>query len=301
MLLPDPAVRTPSASDGTPANRRCHTDADALTRAVEHAKEGDRQACEEVLSSSRPMVARIARRFRGQGIAVEDLIQEGMVGVLHAIDRFDPAVGAHFLAYAAFYAREAISRAVAEQSRPARIPISVWKRASLMRATERELASSLGRMPTQQEVADALHLDANEVANINRALHHGVSFEAPLDEAGSGTLRETIADPGLADALEHLVAEAELAMLPDLLRAVSPRGRAILSLRYGLHGDEALTPGETADRLGLSRERVRQLEMEAIGRMRRAAGIQTETRRHPDSARHLRRRPEHAPVPLKLG
>jgi RNA polymerase sigma factor (sigma-70 family) len=247
------------------------------------------------------MVSGIARRFRGQGIAVEDLAQEGMVGMLRAIDRFDPEIGEHFLAYAVFYVREAISKAVAEQSRPTRIPVSVWKRATRMRATERELASALKRMPTHCEVAEAVGIDLDEVACIHRALHHGVSFETPLDDRHSSSLLETIGDPRLPDALEQVVAGDELAMLPDLLRAVSPRGREILSLRYGLEGQPALTPRETADRVGLSRERVRQLEVEAIRRMRSVAGMQAEIRRHPMSPSQLPRHAERTPIKLKLG
>jgi len=272
-----------------------------LTRAVERAKAGDLQACEAVLAAGRRMVAGVARRFRGQGIAMEDLTQEGMVGILRAIARFDPEVGEHFLAYAVFYVREAISRAVAEQSRPVRIPVSVWKRASRMRATERNLAAALGRMPTRQELAEALEIGADELAHICRVLHHGVSFETPLDDSRSGSpLVETVADPSWVDALERVVAGDELAMLPDLMRAISPRAREILCLRYGLRGEPALTPGETADRLGLSRERVRQLEVEAIRRMRRAAGVQAENRHRPLSSAQPGRR-EHPPITLRLG
>jgi RNA polymerase primary sigma factor len=273
----------------------------ALAQAVKRAKGGDRQACDEVLSVGRRMVVGVARRFGGQGIPVEDLVQEGMVGILRAIHRFDPEIGEHFLAYAAFYVREAISKAVAEQSRPTRIPVSVWKRASRMRATERELAARLGRMPTHEEVSGALGVDSAEVSYIQRALHYGVSFQAPLDEGGSESLAETIADPGSTDALEQLVVAEELAMLPDLLRTVGHRGREILTLRYGLDGEPPLTPSEIADRRGLSRERVRQLEVEAIRRMRHAAGVPADTGRHPAPPTQRRRDVEHKPVTLTLG
>jgi RNA polymerase primary sigma factor len=236
---------------------------------VELAKKierGDLVAKEQMINSNLRLVISIARKYQGQGLSLGDLIQEGMLGLIRAVEKFDWRKGFKFSTYGTLWIRQAIGRGLANSSRTVRLPVHIVARARKIRDKERELAAELGREPRDEEIADALQIDIEEVMDIRRADQSPASLDQGVGDSEETALGDLI--PGDSPAPEEEVAEGLAAQ--TVLRVVeelpSPE-RDVLTLRYGLGGGEPIALTETGRKLGLSPEHVRKVEDRALRKL----------------------------------
>ncbi len=238
----------------------------------------DGQAAREHLGRANTrLVVSIAKRYMGQGLPFPDLIQEGNVGLMRAVDKYDYKRGNRFSTYATWWIRQAITRALAQKTRTIRIPLHMTERIRQMYRTAQSLEQSMGRRPTPEEIADVMDIPADAIRGMMDASQHAIALERPVGEDGDSEFGDFIEDqdsPSPVDAAtQHLLEET----IEEVLSELTPRQSHILRLRFGLGGGEPHTLEEIANKFGLSRERIRQLEKEALRRLR-----------HPRLAHNLR-------------
>ncbi len=239
-----------------------------LAKAIER---GDREAKERMINSNLRLVVSIAKRYRGRGVPFGDLIQDGVIGLNRAVEKFDYRKGFKFSTYATWWIRQAVQRSVAGQSRTIRVPTHVHERRNKLRAAARKLEPSLGRPATHEELAEATGLALLHVDEALDVVEARVSLNRPVGSEGDGELADLFADDN-ADNPEDLAHEylrgravrLALAELPEL-------ERRILELRYGLDGEPHSLESIGAE-LGISRERIRRLEGEALDSLAETLG-----------------------------
>jgi RNA polymerase primary sigma factor len=231
-------------------------------------EDGDGAARDHMIRSNLRLVVNIARSFAGRGLALPDLIAEGNLGLLRAVEGFDPSMETRFSTYASYWIKQSIKRALDNTSKTIRLPaymvdlLSKWRRATA------QLQEELGREPAVEEVARRLELPKKKVNVIKKALR--VCNEAPqADVLGSGRSLDELIPDGRDEAPEAELAEAdEMRQIRDMLDRLEPREASVLRMRFGIDGEEPLTLVEIGNRLGLTRERVRQIESAALGKLR---------------------------------
>ena len=213
------------------------------------------------------LVVSLARRYSRSSMPLLDLIQEGNVGLVRAVEKFDYARGFKFSTYATWWIRQSIGRAIAEQSRVVRLPVHQVEKLSRLGRTRRELAATLGRDASDQEVADAMDLTVEAVADLDTIARTPASLDALVGDSGARTLGDLVdaADPSPEDLV---VEEASRQQLGALIGALGEREAEVIRSRYGLEDGRRETYDEIAARLGVSRERARQIEREALDRLR---------------------------------
>jgi RNA polymerase sigma factor (sigma-70 family) len=216
-------------------------------------------------------VVHLAKGYRGMGISFPDLIQEGNLGLIRAVEKFDPERGFKFSTYAAWWLRQSFIRAVQNHSRTIRLPSHVYDLVIREKRTRGELSRRLGRDPGHAEMASALGLGAGELDELRRATRKSVSLDQQLPGQEGLQIGDRVADAELPDPVDALTAERLAPALHGLVAHLDAREREILRLRFGLDGGESHTLQEIGDALGLSRERVRQIETRALARLRRGA------------------------------
>lgn len=224
-----------------------------------------------MVQQNRSLVAGIARRFAGQGMLLEDLIQEGTLGLLRAIDKFDPARGFQFSTYAIWWIRQGVSRALLDQGRSVRVPVHLKEQTTRLRNVEARLAHRLGRTPTRAELGAEVGLSETKVQHLQQQLLADVSLQRPLYGDGEGELGDNLVDehaqqPFVALEVERLGEHLSLA-----LAQLDSRSRFVVTAHLGLDGRTPLTLDSISQQLGISRERVRQIEREALLRLRKSA------------------------------
>jgi RNA polymerase sigma factor (sigma-70 family) len=227
---------------------------------------GDLAAKERMINANLRLVISVARKYQGQGLPLSDLIQEGMLGLIRAVEKFDWRKGFKFSTYGTLWIRQAIGRGLANSGRTVRLPVHIVARARKISDAERKLAVQLGRQPTEEEIAEFVDLPIDEVADIRRADRGPTSLDQGVGEDGETALGDLIAGEG-PTVEEEVVSNLEDDRLREAVETLPEVERDIITLRFGLDREEPHALRETGRRLGLSSERVRQLEDRALRRL----------------------------------
>ncbi len=239
---------------------------------AQRAGAGDEKARRRLIESNLRLVIAIARRYTSTGVPLIDLIQEGNMGLMRAAEKFDYQRGCHFGTYATWWIRQAVSRAAGEQSRLIHLPEHVATRLRKVRRIAAQLSQENGLDPLPEQIAEACNIDVNEVVDLLGVIEQPVSLDAPVDDEARYSLGDTLEDstaPAPADtASQHLLGEE----LHRALALLTARERSVIILRYGIGDGRSRTLLEVGKELGISRERVRQLEVVALMKLRNISG-----------------------------
>lgn len=229
----------------------------------------ERQAKEQLVMANLRLVASVARRYLGHGMPIEDLMQEGTIGLMRAVDRFNYRKGYRFSTYAIWWIRRSISRAIADQARLIRLPVHVTDTLGRINKTRGQLRERLGRVPTRAELAAELTMTEDKLTELLRGAVEPLSLEAPIGEEGESRLADLIP---AADTHNPALSATKTALRDELLAALdelTPREKDVILLRYGMDGEEPRTLEEVGRALDVTRERVRQIESSALGKLRK--------------------------------
>src|SRR5215217_808582 len=229
------------------------------------AKVGDKRARQRLIEKNLRLVVSVAKKYRGYGQPFEDLIQEGNIGLMKAVEKYDPERGFRFSTYATWWIRQAVQRAVADKGRTIRVPVHMTEKIRKMARTYNELSAELERDPTDEEVAERLEWTIGEVRDVKDAMPDAMSLNQPLSsEADSSELGELVEDERASDTPGTVMQEMESVQLGEAIQRLLPeRAQYVLVRRYGLDNHEPATLTKLSEELDISLERVRQIQLEA--------------------------------------
>lgn len=233
-------------------------------------KRGDKEARSHMIRANLRLVVKIAQDYSGYGLPLADLISEGNIGLMKAVERFDPNKGGKLSTYGSWWIKQSIKRALANQSKTIRLPVHMVDKIARMRRISAMLAEALGREPTQEELAEELGIPRRKLALLERAAKRPTSLNAPVHEDDSSEFSDIIGDEHAVDPFEALDNKSMHGELDDLLDVLDQREHRIIDARFGLNGKKPMTLEEVGVEFGVTRERIRQLQNIALQKMRKA-------------------------------
>ena len=236
---------------------------------AELIQKGDLKAREKMITANLRLVVKIAQYYANIGLSLLDLINEGNIGLMKAVERFDPSKGGKLSTYAAWWIKQSIKRALANQSKTIRLPVHMVDRVTQMRRTSAELAERIGRDPTDDELASEMNLPISRVAHLKSVSKKPASLDSPLGEDENSTLGEVVADDNAINPSEQLQSKSLIGDVNIVLSKLDPREADIIRLRFGLEGRDPLTLEQVGAKIGVTRERVRQLQEQALRQLRK--------------------------------
>ncbi|HEX7652760.1 MAG TPA: sigma-70 family RNA polymerase sigma factor [Verrucomicrobiae bacterium] len=231
-------------------------------------RKGDNEAREHMIKANLRLVVKIAREYEGMGLPLLDLINEGNIGLMRAVDRFDPRKGAKFSTYASLWIKQAIRRALTNLGKTIRLPAHVMDKLTLIRKSENKLHELLDREPTDEEIAADMDLDVRRVRRYRTAGRPPVSLDATIGDDDSTSVAELVADTKAVAPFEQLLSDTDHELVREVLGKLSEREGRILAMRFGLGENQARTLEELGEVFGLTRERIRQIQEQALRKLR---------------------------------
>lgn len=234
-------------------------------------RRGDKSARDHMIKANLRLVVKIAMDYKDFGLPLLDLISEGNIGLIKAVERFDPRKGGKLSTYAAWWIKQSIKRALANQSKTIRLPVHLVDKISRMRKTAMMLSERIGREPTDEELAAELQIPTSKVAHLKSVSVRPASLDAPIgDETDSTTFGEIVGDDSAVSPFDGLREKNLSADLHAMINSLEKREAEIIRLRFGIDGHDELTLEEVGKKFNVTRERIRQLEYIALGKMRKA-------------------------------
>lgn len=242
--------------------------ADEEIKLAKRIAEGDQSARNELVEANLRLVVSLARHYQGCGLSYQDLIQEGNIGLIKAAEKFDVSKGFRFSTYASWWIKQALSRAIADQSRTIRIPVHMTENINKFKKTERELLSKLNREPKVKEIADAMGISEKQAKEIQSYIVEPTSLDIQVGDDDDTTIGSFIEDTHFINPESAYIKESNGDVVNAVLDTLSDREANILRLRFGIGGKKAMTLEEVGKEYGLTRERIRQIEAKALRKLR---------------------------------
>lgn len=242
--------------------------ADEEIKLAHRIAEGDQSAKNELVEANLRLVVSLARHYQGCGLSYQDLIQEGNIGLIKAAEKFDVSKGFRFSTYASWWIKQALSRAIADQSRTIRIPVHMTENINKFKKTERELLSQLNREPKIKEIADAMGISEKQAKEIQSYIVEPTSLDIQVGDDDDTTIGSFIEDTHFINPESAYIKESNGDIVNAVLDTLSDREANILRLRFGIGGKKAMTLEEVGKEYGLTRERIRQIEAKALRKLR---------------------------------
>ncbi len=241
---------------------------------AKRVRKGEEEARETMIRSNLRMVVSIAKRYTYFGLPLMDLIEEGNMGLMRAVDKFNHRKGFRFSTYASWWIRQAIGRAISDQSRMVRLPVYISEIISRWKKTNESLTQKLGRSPTDGELSKNMDVSASRLKQIGSFSTTTSSLDAPVNENGEEKVKDMLEDLNTASPEDGVSRIFDRELVASFLKHVNPRERRVLDLRFGLNAGKTNTLAEVAKKLKVSRERIRQIENAALKKLRKLAAAQ---------------------------